>query len=355
MTATRLRLATFACALALMMLATLVISQQAFAELATTDRAIAEGTNSYEADESNYYQFTPKETGDYCFADNNIGAVSSYAFSGYYVSSSSLSIYDGEAEEPFYSGYFGYDGTAASYQTECVVRLEAGKTYRVVWYSELGAVNKENASFRMGRLWAKAGSTFTKSGVKYKVTNANTREVAVAKAKSVKRWNERFSVSHRGINYSITSIGPKAFSGNKKLVSFDSGYNIEGIGAKAFAGCVKLKHVGFKDSVKKIGKSAFSKCKKLKAIAILGVPKFTKKSVKGCFKGSRVKYVLMQGLDFDAQKKCKKLYEKKLFSKKNCGRTIKAGREGPNDTYLPLLKVRKEGNGAYAILGVESD
>lgn len=76
------------------------------------------------------------------------------------------------------------------------------------------------------------------------------------------------SITVDGIIYHVTSIGTKAFYGNKKLKKITIGANVTSIGAKSFYGCQKLTEIQIPSKVSKIGRQAFYDCKNLKKITI---------------------------------------------------------------------------------------
>ena len=117
------------------------------------------------------------------------------------------------------------------------------------------------------------------------------------------------------IGANIRFIDSNAFYGCKNLVKVSGGAKLETIAASAFAYCSKLKTFVITSPVlRQIGASAFNKDKKLKTIYIKNTVKLTKAGVKKSLKGSSVKKVKV--------KKAKVKAYKKIFKKKNSGRSV---------------------------------
>lgn len=76
------------------------------------------------------------------------------------------------------------------------------------------------------------------------------------------------SITVQGITYQVTTIGVKAFCGNKKLKQVTIGKNVAVIEAKCFYGCTRLEKIVIPERVSRIGNKAFYNCKKLKSITI---------------------------------------------------------------------------------------
>lgn len=109
---------------------------------------------------------------------------------------------------------------------------------------------------------AKTSSTsFTKGKVTYSCNHSKKNTVKViAVDRNIKAVKIPSYVSWKGVRYSVTEIGQKAFSGCKKLKKVTIGKNITNIGKKAFYGCKKLRTVVFQGKkIKKIQKKAFTK------------------------------------------------------------------------------------------------
>lgn len=118
------------------------------------------------------------------------------------------------------------------------------------------------------------------------------------------------------IGANIRFIDSCAFYGCKNLVKVSGGGKVETIAASVFAYCSKLKtFVITSPALRLIGSGAFNKDKKLKTIYIKNTVKLTKAGVKKSLKGSSVKKVKV--------KKSKVKAYKKIFKKKNSGRSVK--------------------------------
>ena len=132
------------------------------------------------------------------------------------------------------------------------------------------------------------------------------------------------------------SIDPRILQGCSALEKLTITGNPKGIGAYAFKGCASLKKVTIPSSVVTIERSIFSRCSSLKSMTIpakvesigkyafykSGVKtltvkstKLTKAGVKDCLKGSNV-------IKVKVPKSKLKAY-KKLFTKQNCGKSVK--------------------------------
>ncbi len=134
-----------------------------------------------------------------------------------------------------------------------------------------------------------AGSTITAEGQNYEVLSASA--VSFTKSANKKSVFVPETVLINGKKYNVTRINANAFKGSK-IRSITIGKNVIAIKAYAFKG---------------------SKATKL----ILKTKKLTKKSVKNCLKGSKIKSVQVK-----AGKKARKNY-KKIFVKKIVGKKVK--------------------------------
>lgn len=124
-----------------------------------------------------------------------------------------------------------------------------------------------------------------------KLKNGDTDASYTApKSKKNKKATVPDTVTIKGVEYKVTSIGKGAFKNNKKLTTVKIGSNVSQIGKGAFSGCAKLKSVTIPKSVEKIEAEAFKGDKSLKTITI----KSTKiKSVgKNAFKGIKSNAVI---------------------------------------------------------------
>lgn len=146
----------------------------------------------------------------------------------------------------------------------------------------------------------KAGSVITDKKCVYKVIKEGKAdgsvigelEVTGLENKSLKQVKIKAKVKIDGITYKVTSIGAKAFKGNKNITKVVIGKNVKKIGSKAFYNCKKLKKVTIYSKVlKKVGKKAFYR-KGGKKITFK-VPKAKKKAYKKKLKKAKTnKYVV---------------------------------------------------------------
>lgn len=119
---------------------------------------------------------------------------------------------------------------------------------------------------------------------KYQITKADAKKGTVSYIKcngkkSAVTVPDKITV--KGIKYSVTGIGKKAFSGNKKIKSVTLGKNIAKIGDKAFYGCKSLKKIQIRSSkLTKVGKKAVGNIAKK---ARIKVPKKKHKKYKKLF------------------------------------------------------------------------
>lgn len=127
------------------------------------------------------------------------------------------------------------------------------------------------------------GQTVTQKGLKYKITNAEKKEVALENVSAGKQSvSVPATVTVNGVQCKVTSIAAKAFFKCKKLKKAVIGKNIQSIGSRAFYQCKKLKKITIKSKVlKKVGKQAV---KGIHKKALIKVPKKMKKSYQKLFK-----------------------------------------------------------------------
>jgi len=123
----------------------------------------------------------------------------------------------------------------------------------------------------------KKGATVKDKKYIYKVTKAGSKDgkiigelsVTGLKKKTLKAIKIAANVKIGGVTYKVTSIGAKAFKGNKKITKATIGKNVKTIGASAFAKCTKIAQVTINaKGLKSIGKNAFNGDKKLKKVII---------------------------------------------------------------------------------------
>ena len=76
------------------------------------------------------------------------------------------------------------------------------------------------------------------------------------------------TVTHDGINYSVTSIGDYAFLDCRSLTSVTIGNSVTSIGSGAFDGCSSLTSITIPNSVTSIGGGAFDGCYSLTSMVV---------------------------------------------------------------------------------------
>lgn len=200
----------------------------------------------------------------------------------------------------------GYTGD--TYCKDCEELLKKGETVDVLghqWketkraepsYTEDGQIiytcnrcGEQKAETLEKLAYPKAGTKYTVAGCQYKVTKAGA-EVSLIKAnKKAKRVTIPAVIKVNGVTYKVTSIGAKAFNGNKKLTKVTIGTNIKKISNNAFFKCKSLKMVNIKSVLltkKTANKKAFKGVNKK---MVIKVPKKVKKAYVKMFKGLKVK------------------------------------------------------------------
>ena len=137
--------------------------------------------------------------------------------------------------------------------------------------------------------YPKTGTKYTVAGCQYKVTKAGAEVSLVGTNKTAKSVTIPAVIKVKGITYKVTSIGAKAFNGNKKLTKVTVGTNIKKISNNAFYKCKSLKTVTIKSVLltkKTANKKAFKGTNKK---MVIKVPKKVKKAYVKIFKGLKVK------------------------------------------------------------------
>ena len=137
--------------------------------------------------------------------------------------------------------------------------------------------------------YPKAGTKYTVAGCQYKVTKAGAEVSLIKTNKKAKRVTIPAAIKVNGVTYKVTSIGAKAFNGNKKLTKVTIGTNIKKISDNAFFKCKSLKTVTIKSVLltkKTANKKAFKGVSKK---MVIKVPKKVKKVYVKIFKGCKVK------------------------------------------------------------------
>lgn len=182
----------------------------------------------------------------------------------------------------------------------------------------------ENPGVNVPKTLLKAGTIFTgKDGtLKYKVTKVSdgkhagqVQVVGIAKTKAKMTIPATVTAVVTEENFMVTSIGAKAFKGNKKITSVTVGKNVKLIGANAFSGCGKLKTMTLGAGVVSIGSKAFYKCVKLKKIVLKSahLEKIGKNAISGIYRKAVIK----------VPAKKQKAYNKKFNKKTGRKATVK--------------------------------
>lgn len=201
----------------------------------------------------------------------------------------------------------GYTGD--TYCKDCGELLETGKETDALGHTwGKGKVTRKSTYTAAGQLtytcsrcgekrvittkklfYPKTGTKYTVAGCQYKVTKAGA-EVSLIKAnKKAKSVTIPAVIKVKGVTYKVTSIGTKAFNGNKKLSKVTVGTNVKKISNNAFFKCKSLKMVTIKSVLltkKTANKKAFKGVNKK---MVIKVPKKVKKAYVKIFKGLKVK------------------------------------------------------------------
>lgn len=118
---------------------------------------------------------------------------------------------------------------------------------------------------------AKVGTTFTVSGMNYKVTQTGSHSsVSVKKGLARSSVSIPSKVTYKKKSYAVTAVDTKAFYNNKKVTAITVPSSVKTIGTQAFANCTKLKKVSGFTGVTTIGTQAFYKCSALTQIGKKG-------------------------------------------------------------------------------------
>lgn len=200
----------------------------------------------------------------------------------------------------------GYTGD--TYCKDCGALLKKGETVDVLghqWketkraepsYTEDGQIiytcnrcGEQKAETFEKLAYPKTGTKYTVAGCQYKVTKAGAEVSLIKTNKKAKRMTIPAVIKVNGVTYKVTSIGTKAFNGNKKLTKVTIGINIKKISNNAFYKCRSLKMVTIKSVLltkKAANKKAFKGVNKK---MVIKVPKKVKKAYVKIFKGLKVK------------------------------------------------------------------
>lgn len=127
--------------------------------------------------------------------------------------------------------------------------------------------------------------TVTVKGMKYRVTNAEKKQACAygAENKNLRTITVASKVTINGVSCQVTAVANNAFANLKKAAKAVIGSNVTTIGKKAFYGDKKLKKITVKSKkLKSIGKGAL---KGISAKAVVKVPKAKRKAYNKLFKG----------------------------------------------------------------------
>ena len=200
----------------------------------------------------------------------------------------------------------GYTGD--TYCKDCEELLKKGETVDVLghqWketkraepsYTEDGQIiytcnrcGEQKAEALEKLAYPKAGTKYTVAGSQYKVTKAGAEVSLIKTNKKAKSVTIPAVIKVNGVTYKVTSIGAKAFNGNKKLTKVTIGTNTKKISNNAFFKCRSLKMVIIKSVLltkKTANKKAFKGVSKK---MVIKVPKKMKRVYVKIFKGFKVK------------------------------------------------------------------
>ena len=105
-------------------------------------------------------------------------------------------------------------------------------------------------------------------GIYYQIIKGKTAEVTSGDEKYSREVVIPSSITVEGQEYTVTSIGEKAFYNCSKLTSVIIGNSVTSIGNSAFENCRDLRSVDIPNSVTSIGNYAFRYCQCLRFITI---------------------------------------------------------------------------------------
>lgn len=135
-----------------------------------------------------------------------------------------------------------------------------------VW-EKSDTVESVRYQFSAAPLADKNDNTYAIGGINYKISGKN--EVCVTGlAAEISTVRIPASVNINKSSYKVTSVGQKAFYGNKKITSVIIGNNVTEIGKQAFYQCESLRKVRFGTKLDTIGSSAFAKCRDLRSFTL---------------------------------------------------------------------------------------
>lgn len=169
-------------------------------------------------------------------------------------------------------------------------KAEAEKAQKEAWEEAVKAKeNADKANTELERLKAsmtlKDGDLKNEEGVRYRVTNAalGQAEAYAPVSKKARTIKIAADIEVKGIKCRVTAVSDRAFSNMTKLTKVTIGKNVTSVGKKAFLGDKKLKKIYVKSKkLKKVEKQAL---KGISSKAVIEVPDSRKKAYKKIFKG----------------------------------------------------------------------
>lgn len=128
-----------------------------------------------------------------------------------------------------------------------------------------GEIDWYDGSFTVS---ASIGKTVSHRGLNYKITSSSTLEYLGCDKTNFKTLSIPSSVKIDERKYDITALSSHSFDKMRSLRSLKIGNKVETLPSKAFVNCTKLESVIIGDSVKEIGSKAFYQLENLKKIKI---------------------------------------------------------------------------------------
>ena len=126
---------------------------------------------------------------------------------------------------------------------------------------------------------------FEFNGIYYNITSEADKTVEVTfRGDDYDSYTNEYSgsitipatVTHNGVEYSVTSIGSSAFDGCSSLTAITIPESVTSIGTYAFGDCSSLTSITIPEGVTSIGKYAFYGCKSLTAVHISSIEAWCK-------------------------------------------------------------------------------
>ena len=102
----------------------------------------------------------------------------------------------------------------------------------------------------------------------YSITSETDKTVELTYGRNAYSITVPATVTYNGVNYSVTSIGDRAFGWCSELTSITLPESLTSIGDWAFSGCENLTSINIPEGVTSIGYRAFDFCRSLTAITL---------------------------------------------------------------------------------------